>query len=109
MPESQKSHQQHHPSLQHSSRFTPILVVFKPLVHMTVNVVPKLVEQSAASAAKACSAVALVNTINRYDRPIGRAIPVKATIDESQTFATKLFADACKPPDSRSARFVIAL
>lgn len=42
-------------------RTTPILVVLKPLVCMTVKVVPKLVEHNAAPAAKACSGVAFAS------------------------------------------------
>lgn len=79
-------------------RTTPILVVLKPLVCMTVNVVPRLVEHNAAPAAKACSGEALTNTVRTKERPIGSTIPVNATQEEINKLALRLPKDVVKPP-----------
>lgn len=77
---------------------TPILVLFKPLVCMTVKVVPKLVEHNAAPAAKACSGEAFTSTIKTKENAIGNTIPVSATRDERKKLALRLRKDVVKPP-----------
>jgi len=79
---------------------TPILVVPKPLVCITVKVVPKLVEHNAAPAAKACSGEAFASDSRTYDKPIGRAIPVAATPAERARLAFNDLNEVLSPPVS---------
>jgi hypothetical protein len=54
-----------------------------------VNVVPRLVEQSAAPAAKAWSGVAEARDRRLKESAIGKIMPVKATAIERTAFAFK--------------------
>jgi hypothetical protein len=63
-----------------------------------VNVVPRLVEHKAAPAAKACNGVALSIGITAKERPIGRTIPVVATMDERPRLALRDLKDVDNPP-----------
>ena len=69
-----------------------------PLVLRMVNVVPKLVEQSAAPALKACSGVAEARGSRLKDSAIGMAMPVKATIVARTALAFKAENLVCSPP-----------
>ena len=60
-----------------------------PLVLRMVNVVPRLVEQSAAPAAKACSGVAEARDRRLKESAMGTAMPVKATAVERTALAFK--------------------
>src|SRR5690242_12551415 len=79
-------------------RTTPRRVDARPLEPNTVNVVPRLVEHSAAPAAKACNGVASSSPWSVYERPIGTAIPVSATPDESNKLAFRDLNEVCRPP-----------
>ena len=76
----------------------PRRVDTKLLVPRTVNVVPRLVEHSAAPAAKDCIGVASAMGPRMNDRPIGAAMPVMATHVERRRFAFKLLMDVDSPP-----------
>jgi hypothetical protein len=77
---------------------TPSLVVDRPLVPRMVNVVPRLVEQRAAPAAKACSRDALNMDFKAKDKPMGRRMPVTATPDERPILAFSDLNEVAKPP-----------
>ena len=62
---------------------TPKRVCANPLVASTVRVVPKLVEQSAAPAAKHCKELAPAIPRRENDRVIGKLMPVKATAHDN--------------------------
>lgn len=79
-------------------RTTPSLVLTKPVVDRMVNVVPRLVEQSAAPAAKACSVVTSASLNNTNDNPIGAAMPVIATRVQNRRFAFNAENDVDNPP-----------
>jgi hypothetical protein len=87
---------------------TPRRVAERPLVPRIVNVVPRLVEHNAAPAAKACNGVALSIGMTANDRPIGRRIPVVATIDERPRLALRDLKDVDKPPVTRIRKEVYA-
>lgn len=69
-----------------------------PLVLRTVKVVPRLVEQSAAPAAKACRGVALERDCRVKERAIGKPIPVAATATERKMFAFRERKFVSRPP-----------
>lgn len=79
---------------------TPSLVLARSVVDRMVNVVPRLVEQRAAPAAKACKGVASASLNNTNDRPIGTAMPVIATKAQNRKFAFKTENDVDNPPAS---------
>ena len=79
----------------------PRRVDTKPLVPRTVNVVPRLVEHSAAPAAKDCIGVAPTIGPRMNERPIGAAMPVMATHVERRRFAFMLLMDVDSPPICR--------
>ena len=64
----------------------------------TVKVVPRLVEQRAAPAVKACREEASLKDFNAKDRANGAAIPVIATPEESNRFAFSDLKDVARPP-----------
>ena len=73
-----------------------------PLVFSTVNVVPRLVEHSAAPAAKACSGVASTIAINTKESPIGAPIPVSATDIDKNILAFSALKFVDNPPSNTS-------
>src|SRR6187200_1262223 len=79
-------------------RTTPSLDEDSPLEARTVNVVPRLVEQSAAPAANACRGVAPVKPWREKERAIGTSMPVIATAEESRRLAFKDLKEVDKPP-----------
>lgn len=80
---------------------TPRRVAERPLVPRIVNVVPRLVEHKAAPAAKDCNEVALSMGITAKERPIGRTIPVVATMDERPRLALRDLKDVDRPPRTK--------
>lgn len=64
----------------------------------TVKVVPKLVEQSAAPAAKAWSCVAPTRACSVKERAIGTLMPVMATAMDSSRLAFRDAKDVERPP-----------
>jgi hypothetical protein len=70
-------------------RTTPSRDDASPLEARTAKVVPRLVEHSAAPAAKACTGMALRSPWSVYERPMGTAMPVRATPDESSRLALR--------------------
>jgi hypothetical protein len=79
-------------------RTTPSLEVESPLEARTVKVVPRLVEHSAAPAAKACTGVAFRRPCSVYERPMGTAIPVRATAEERSKLALSDLKEVERPP-----------
>jgi hypothetical protein len=77
---------------------TPRRVAESPLVPRIVNVVPRLVEQSAAPAEKACNGVALSIDMTAKEKPIGSRIPVVATIEDKPRLALRDLNDVDSPP-----------
>jgi len=69
-----------------------------PLARRTANVVPRLVEQSAAPAAKHCKLEAPAKLDNMKDKPIGAPIPVAATATESVMLAFSDWNEVESPP-----------
>jgi len=76
----------------------PNLVLANPLVLRIVNVVPRLVLQSAAPAAKACRFDAPTRGRRTKDRAMGKLIPVIATAIESHRFFFNDLKLVSKPP-----------
>nr|ODN95480.1 hypothetical protein L204_04020 [Cryptococcus depauperatus CBS 7855] len=72
--------------------------VQRPLEPKTVKVVPRLVEQSAATAAKHWIDVAWMRSRRMKDSPMGRPIPAMATPVERYIFALSELSDVDKPP-----------
>ena len=72
-----------------------------PLVLRIVNVVPKLVEQSAAPAANAWSGVAFERDCRTNERAMGKPIPVIATAVERNRFALRERKFVSSPPVSK--------
>jgi hypothetical protein len=68
---------------------TPRRLSVRPLVARTVNVVPSDVEQSAAPAAKACTGDSGKRPRRTKERPMGTAMPVRATAEERKRFALR--------------------
>lgn len=89
-------------------RTTPILVFTNPLVLRTANVVPRLVEQSAAPAAKAWRGVALASLRRTKDKAIGNEMPVSATATERWMLALRDLNDVERPP-ARVSRYISIL
>lgn len=77
---------------------TPSREVVRPLVPSTVNVVPRLVDDSDAPAAKHCKYVAQVSCLSTKDSPMGKLMPVKATATEIDRLAFTAFNEVDKPP-----------
>jgi hypothetical protein len=84
-------------------RTTPSLDCAKPLVLSTVKVVPRLVEDNAAPAAKHCSGVASITDRRMKESPMGKLIPVIATQRDNKRLALREGRDVDKPPASVSA------
>ena len=82
---------------------TPKRLSVSPLVARTVNVVPNDVEHSAAPAAKACTGESGNSPRRTKDRPIGAAIPVRATAEDKKRLAFKAFRLLEMPPVKMSA------
>lgn len=82
-------------------------MVDNPLVLRIVKVVPKLVEQSAAPAAKAWSGVALERDCRTKERAMGKLIPVIATRVERARLAFRERKLVDSPPILKSEYFVI--
>jgi hypothetical protein len=82
---------------------TPKRLSVSPLVARTVNVVPNDVEHSAAPAAKACTGESGNSLRRTKDRPIGAAIPVRATAEDKKRLAFKAFRLLEMPPVKMSA------
>jgi hypothetical protein len=76
----------------------PRRVADKPLVLRTVKVVPRLVEHSAAPAAKACTGVAPTSVRRTKERAMGKAIPVIATATERNKLAFREEKLVSRPP-----------
>lgn len=76
----------------------PRRVADKPLVLRIVKVVPRLVEQSAAPAAKACTGVAPTMISRTKERAMGKAIPVIATATERNRLAFREEKLVSRPP-----------
>jgi hypothetical protein len=76
----------------------PSLVLDNPLVLRIVKVVPRLVEQSAAPAAKAWSGVALERDCRTNERAMGKLIPVMATAVERKRLAFRERKFVSSPP-----------
>lgn len=76
----------------------PRRVADRPLVLRMVKVVPKLVEQSAAPAAKACNGVASTRPCSEKDRAIGMPTPVAATALDRTAFALTALKSVLRPP-----------
>lgn len=76
----------------------PRRVCVSPLVLSTVNVAPKLVEQRAAPAAKACKGVALLSLSSKKENAMGSKIPVAATPIDRPRFAFTAAKDVETPP-----------
>lgn len=81
-------------------KIVPIFVVVRSVVLNTVKVVPKLVEQRAAPAAKAWSGVAFAMASNEKENAMGRHIPVIATLIDMPKFALTAENDVETPPAS---------
>jgi hypothetical protein len=79
-------------------RTTPNRELESPLDASTVKVVPRLVEQRAAPAAKACRGVASKRLGRENESAIGTPIPVRATADERLRFALRDWKEVDKPP-----------
>lgn len=77
---------------------TPKRLSVRPLVARTVNVVPSDVEHNAAPAANACTGERGRTPMRTKDRPIGAAIPVRATAVERKRLAFKAFKLLEMPP-----------
>lgn len=77
---------------------TPSLLFISPLDPRTVNVVPRLVEHSAAPAANACRGVAPVRLCRTKESPNGKATPVTATHEESHRLAFNDRREVERPP-----------
>lgn len=73
-------------------------MVDSPLALRIVNVVPRLVEQSAAPAAKACMGVASTSDSRTKERAMGKLIPVIATATERERFALSERKFVSRPP-----------
>jgi hypothetical protein len=69
-----------------------------PLAASTVKVVPRLVEQSAAPAAKAWRGVAPRSPRREKESAIGRAMPVTATAEERRRLALRDLKEVERPP-----------
>ena len=82
---------------------TPKRLSVRPLVARTVNVVPSDVEQSAAPAANACTGESGRSPRRTKDRPMGAAMPVRATADDRKRLAFKAFKLLEIPPTAMSA------
>nr|ODN91216.1 hypothetical protein L203_01419 [Cryptococcus depauperatus CBS 7841] len=72
--------------------------VQRPLEPKTVKVVPRLVEQSAAPAAKHWMDVAWMRSRRMKDSPMGKPISAVATPIERYIFALSELSDVDKPP-----------
>lgn len=79
-------------------RTVPSRVADNPVVLKIVKVVPKLVEQSAAPAAKACMGVAPTRGSKTKERAMGKEIPVIATATERKRFAFREEKFVSRPP-----------
>lgn len=79
-------------------RTVPRRVVVKPLVLSTVNVVPRLVEHSAAPAANACSGVDAVSLRSVKDNAMGKQMPVAATAMDIYILAFTAAKEVEMPP-----------
>ena len=77
---------------------TPRRVVVSLLERKTAKVVPRLVEQRAAPAAKHCRAEASVNGLRTKERAMGAAMPVSATPRERNMLAFKDLKEVRRPP-----------
>lgn len=77
---------------------TPRRLSVRPLVVRTVKVVPSDVEHSAAPAAKACTGETGRRPRRTKDRPIGAAMPVRATAEERKRFAFRAWRLLEMPP-----------
>ena len=73
----------------------------RPLVLRIVNVVPRLVEQSAAPAANAWSGIAFDRDCRTNERAMGKPIPVIATAVERNRFAFRERKFVSSPPISK--------
>jgi hypothetical protein len=65
---------------------TPRRLWVRPLIFRTANVVPRLIEHSAAPAANACRGVAPTSPVSMNETLISAPIPVNATKTERKTF-----------------------
>ena len=79
-------------------RTVPSRLSINPLVLRTVNVVPKLVEHSAAPAANACNGEASARPRKENDKAIGRTMPVVATEIDSIRFFLSEAKEVERPP-----------
>lgn len=79
-------------------RTTPSRVEPRPLVPSRVNVVPRLVEHSAAPAAKAWTGEASAMDVRTNERPMGARMPVRATAMDKSRFALRAAKDVDNPP-----------
>lgn len=77
---------------------TPSRDVIRPVDRSTVNVVPRLVEHSAAPAANAWRGVAPLSFWRTKERPMGTVIPVMATHEDSQRLALRAPREVDRPP-----------
>ncbi len=85
-------------------RTIPKRLVTSPLELSRVKVVPRLVEQRVAPAAKAWRGVALAKLIKEKDKAIGMRIPVDATATESSRFDFRTAQDVGSPPSKTSSK-----
>lgn len=85
-------------------RTTPKRLVTSPLELNRVKVVPRLVEQRAAPAAKAWRGVAFAMPIKEKDKTIGMMMPVDATATESSRFDLRAAQDVESPPSKTSSK-----
>lgn len=79
-------------------RTTPRRVAVSLLERRTAKVVPRLVEQRAAPAAKHCRVEASVNDLRMKESAMGAEIPVSATPSERATLAFKELKEVRRPP-----------
>jgi len=77
---------------------TPRRLSVRPLVARTVKVVPSDVEHSAAPAAKACTGDTGRRPRRTKERPMGAAMPVRATAEDKKRFAFKALRLLEMPP-----------
>ena len=87
-------------------RITPRRVDVKLLERRRAKVVPRLVEQRAAPAAKLCSVEAFTRGFKVKDKPTGIAIPVRATPSDSPRLALRDWNDVSRPPKYHQIRIL---
>jgi hypothetical protein len=77
---------------------TPRRVLANPAEERIVKVVPREVADKAAPATKDCRLVAPARGVRVKLRPMGRAMPVKATTRERGRFERRGFREVLRPP-----------